>query len=151
MATDEQFDELMSTWLEETAPSGLPAHALDATFERTRRRRQQFGWRGLVRSIDLTRSILVLGGTAAIMVAAVVALSPRVGQPEVGQLPTTPDAWTRFEIDSPWTNGGVDALVAGPRGLLAILGEGGSHATQPLGCGVSPQFRRRAALPTRRR
>ena len=64
------------------------------------------------------------------MVAAVVALSPRVGQPNVGVLPTTPDAWTRVEIDSPWTNGGVDALFAGPRGLLAFLGEGGSHAMQ---------------------
>ena len=130
MATDEQFDELMSTWLEETAPAGLPLRALDATFERTRTSRQQVRWPGLLRGIDVSRSILALGATAAIVVAAVVALSPRVEQPDVGVLPTTPDAWSRVSIDSRWATAGVDGLVAGPRGLLAFLGEGGSHDMQ---------------------
>ena len=130
MATDDTFDELISTWLQETAPAEIPGRVLEEAAQRTRTSRQQVRWRGLLRGMDLSRAILVLGGTAAIVVAAVVALSPRVGQPEVGQLPTTPDAWTRVTIDAPSPGWGVDTLFAGPRGLLAFLGEGGSHAMQ---------------------
>ena len=78
----------------------------------------------------MTRSILALGATAAIVVAAVLALSPRVVKPNVGELPTTPDAWSRVSIDSPWATAQVDALVAGPRGLLAFLGKSSSSAMQ---------------------
>ena len=130
MATDERFDELISTWLQETAPAQLPARVLEETAQRTRASRQQVGWRSLLKSIDATRSILALGATAAIVVATVLALSPRVAQPDVGELPTTPDAWSLVPIDSPWATAQVDALVAGPRGLLAILGETGSHDMQ---------------------
>ena len=130
MATDERFDELISTWLQETAPAQIPARVLEEAAQRTRASRQQVGWRGLLRIFHATRSILVLGATAAIMVAAVLALSPRVVQPDVGELPTTPDAWSLVSIDSPWATAQVDALVAGPRGLLAILGETGSHDMQ---------------------
>ena len=130
MATDERFDELISTWLQETAPAQIPARVLEEAAQRTRASRQQVGWRVLPRSIHVTRSILALGTTAAILVAAVLALSPRVVQPDVGELPTTPDAWSRVSIDSPWATAQVDALVAGPRGLLAFLGKSGSSAMQ---------------------
>ncbi|HEX5148203.1 MAG TPA: hypothetical protein VFW02_03905, partial [Candidatus Limnocylindrales bacterium] len=130
MTTDERFDESISIWLEQTAPTRLPDRVLDATFERTRRSRQQVRWGGLLGAMHLTRSTLVLGGSATIVVAAVLALSPRVTQPAVGELPTTPDAWSRVSIDSRWATAQVDALVAGPRGLLAILGETGSHEMQ---------------------
>ena len=130
MATDEQFDDLMSKWLEETAPSGLPQRALDATFDRTRKSGQQVRLGGLLRGIRVTRSTLALGGTAAIVIAAVLALGPRVGPPEIGKLPTTSDAWSRVSIDSSWDVAQVDAIVAGPRGLLAILGELGSNDMQ---------------------
>ena len=130
MATDEQIDELISTWLQETAPAQIPARVLEEAAQQTRASRQQVGWRGLLRIFHATRSILVLGATAAILVAAVLALSPRVVQPDVGALPTTPDAWSLVSIDSRWATAQVDGLVAGPRGLLAILGETGSHDMQ---------------------
>ena len=130
MTTDEGFDELISTWLQETAPAQIPARVLDEAAERTRTSRQQVRWRGLLRSIDYSRSMLALGATAAVVLAAIVALSPRVGQPDVGELPRTPDAWSLVPIDSPWPTAQVDVLVAGPRGLLAFLGETGSSAMQ---------------------
>ena len=130
MATDEQIDELISTWLQETAPAQIPARVLEEAAQQTRASRQQVGWRGLLRIFHATRSILVLGATAAILVAAVLVLSPKVVQPDVGVLPTTPDAWSLASIDSRWATAQVDGLVAGPRGLLAILGELGSHDMQ---------------------
>ncbi|HEU5203225.1 MAG TPA: hypothetical protein VFU17_02885 [Candidatus Limnocylindrales bacterium] len=48
----------------------------------------------------------------------------------MGKLPTTPNAWSGVPIDSRWTTAQVDGLVAGPRGLLAILGELGSSDMQ---------------------
>jgi hypothetical protein len=130
MATDEVFDETISTWLQESAPAEIPARVLEVAAQRTRTSRQQIRWGGLLRSADATRSILVLGATAAIVVAAVLALSPRIGEPEVGKLPTTRDVWSREPIDSQWPTAQVDGLVAGPSGLLAVLGETGSHAMQ---------------------
>jgi Tol biopolymer transport system component len=45
MATDPKLDALISTWLDEEAPAGLPDRVLRSTFERTRRSRQKGGWR----------------------------------------------------------------------------------------------------------
>ena len=72
MATHERFDQLMSDWLEEAAPAGLPARTLDATFERTRGSRQQVDWRA--RLARLPRSAPALAGAGAILVA--LALAP---------------------------------------------------------------------------
>ena len=130
MATDDRFDRLMSDWMEQTAPARLPERALAATFDRTRASRQQLGWRRRVANVVAGRSALALGTTAAVVLAVVVAVSPRVEPSDVGELPTTPDAWTKVSIDGPWATAGVDGLVAGPRGLLAFLGEGGSHDMQ---------------------
>ena len=130
MATDERFDELISTWLQETAPAQIPDAGAGAHRRTDADSRQQIGWRARLGRFLVTRSVLALGTTAAIVVVAVLALSPRVGQPDVGELPTTPDAWSRVSIDSRWATAGVDGLVAGPRGLLAFLGEGGSDDMQ---------------------
>jgi len=130
MATDERFDELISTWLQESAPAQIPSRVLEETAERTRVSRQQIRWRARLGWFLVPRSVLAIGTTAAVMVAAVLVLNPRLGQPEVGQLPTTPDAWSGVPIDSRWTTAQVDGLVGGPRGLLAILGELGSSDMQ---------------------
>ena len=65
MATDERFDESISRWLEETAPARLPERVLDATFERTRRSRQQVGWRALLGRHQLMNKVLVAAGSVA--------------------------------------------------------------------------------------
>ena len=49
MANNERFDESVSKWLEESAPTRLPERVLNATFERTRTSRQQVGWSGPAR------------------------------------------------------------------------------------------------------
>ena len=130
MATDERFDELISTWLQETAPAQIPERVLEAAAQRTRTSRQKVGWRTRLGWFLIPRSVLAIGTTAAVVVAAVLVLSPRVAQHDVGRLPTTPDAWSGVPIDSRWTTAQVDGLVAGPRGLLAILGELGSSDMQ---------------------
>jgi hypothetical protein len=130
MATDERFDELISTWLQETAPVQIPTRVLEEAAQRTRTSRQQVGWRTRLGWFLVPRSVFAIGTTAAVMVAAVLVLSPRLGQPEVGKLPTTPHAWSGVPIDSRWTTAQVDGLVAGPRGQLAILGELGSGDMQ---------------------
>ena len=48
MAKNERIEESISSWLEESAPPQLPERVLEATFERTRKSRQQVGWRGLL-------------------------------------------------------------------------------------------------------
>ena len=73
MAGNERFDDSIGRWLEDTAPARMPERVLAATFERTRRSRQQPGWRGILERLQMHRSP-VLGG-AAVVVAAVLALN----------------------------------------------------------------------------
>lgn len=61
MPTDERLDDSISRWLGQTAPPRLPTRVLDATFERTRRSRQQVGWRARLGRIHVTRSVAALG------------------------------------------------------------------------------------------
>jgi hypothetical protein len=84
MATDERFDTTISSWLEQAAPARLPERVLEATFERTRRSRQQAGWRALVGGMHLTRSVSALGGAAVVVVAAALALNFYVNRPSIG-------------------------------------------------------------------
>ena len=91
MATDERFDELISRWLEETAPQRLPERVLTATFERTRRKRQQVGWRALLGRLQMPRLMPALGGAAVVVVVAVLAVSAFVSQQRLGG----PDADSR--------------------------------------------------------
>ena len=75
MASNNKFDETISTWLEDTAPTGLPQRVLAATFERTRRSRQQLGWRGVLGRRQMPRFVPALGAAAVVVMAAVLALN----------------------------------------------------------------------------
>lgn len=100
MRTDRQLDERISSWLEAEAPMQLPDRVLRATFERTRRTRQQAGWRALLERLNVNRLVFALGGVAVVVVIAALALglyvnNPRSGfggpgaAPTVSQAPTT--------------------------------------------------------------
>ena len=99
MASDRRVKDSISSWLEETAPERLPARVLDTTFERTRRSRQQVGWRGLLGRIQMPRFIPALGGTAVVVMAAVLAFNfipalgpggPPTPSPTAAQTPVGP-------------------------------------------------------------
>ena len=58
MAGNERFDDSIGRWLEETAPDRLPQRVLNATFDRTRRTRQDPVWRavlGRLKCLDSSR------------------------------------------------------------------------------------------------
>jgi hypothetical protein len=74
MPTDRQLDDRISRWLEAEAPTQLPDRVLRATFERTRKARQQSGWRALLRRMHVNRFVVALGGAAAVVVVAALAL-----------------------------------------------------------------------------
>lgn len=102
MAKNERFDESVSRWLEETAPARLPERVLSATFERTRRSRQHVGWRALLGRFHMNRFMTALGGAAAVLIVAALALSFYVNQPDVGG-PATP-APTASQSPAPITS-----------------------------------------------
>jgi hypothetical protein len=74
MPTDRRLDDRISRWLEAEAPTQLPDRALRATFERTRKTRQQFGWRSVLGRNLMNRTFFALGGAAAVLLVAVMAL-----------------------------------------------------------------------------
>jgi hypothetical protein len=91
MRTDRQLDDAISRWLEAEAPRGLSDRVLRATFERTRKTRQQGGWQALLRRLQVNRMLAVLAGVAAVAVVAVVAVGLYVNQPGgIGGVPPTP-------------------------------------------------------------
>jgi hypothetical protein len=122
MARDRKFDETISTWLEETAPSRLPERVLGATFERTRRTRQQLGWRTFLGRTEMPRIVPALGSAlvvATTVVAIALVVSFQLIQNGIGgpatqpprQVPTqpptaspsqaapqTPDQWGCFDL-----------------------------------------------------
>ena len=110
MATDERFDELISGWLEETAPQQLPERVLAATFERTRRRRQQVGWRVLLGRPQMPQFVAALGSAAVIVVAAALTLNvvvnpqravgpPSSGSPSSSQSPISGGMWPQSTLE----------------------------------------------------
>jgi hypothetical protein len=131
MATNKQFDELVSKWLEESAPSRLPERVLDATFERTRKSRQPTGWRAFLARLRFLRFAPPLGSAAVIVLAAAVAINYYANQPGLGGapvLPSSPESWSRASIDTRFQTAQIDRFTASPRGLLALVGELGSGA-----------------------
>jgi hypothetical protein len=74
MRTDRQLDDRISRWLEAEAPTQLPDRVLRATFERTRKARQQGRWQQVLRRLQMNRMIFGLGGAAVVVLAAVLAL-----------------------------------------------------------------------------
>jgi hypothetical protein len=83
MATGRRPEETISRWLEAEAPTQLPDRVLHATFERTRRTRQQGAWRAVLWRNHMPRLALVLAGLSAVAVAAVLALNLVGGQQPV--------------------------------------------------------------------
>ena len=100
MGADERFDESISSWLARTAPGRLPDRTLEATFERTRRTRQQAGWRGLRGWTHMIQFAPALGGAAVVVVAAALALNfavlPGIRGPSVGGPSPSSEAQSAF-------------------------------------------------------
>jgi hypothetical protein len=81
MPTERQLDDRISRWLEAEAPMQLPDRVLRATLERTRGTRQQGGLQAVLRRTQMNRLIFALGGAAAVLVVAVMALGLYGNQP----------------------------------------------------------------------
>ena len=115
MDTNERFDELITGWLEQTAPARLPDRVLEATFARTRGDRQQVGWRAGLGRMHLTRSVAALGGTAAVVTVATAlalgsfAIAPGVGGPSPSGEPQSPFTGTWFSTSDP--DGGTQTMA----------------------------------------
>ncbi len=97
MAKNERIDESISSWLEETAQPRLPERVLEATFARTRKSRQQVGWRALIGRLQIPQFMPALGGAAVLVLAAFLALGLYANRPGVGAPPSptaspTPEA-----------------------------------------------------------
>jgi hypothetical protein len=91
MRTDRQLDDTISRWLEAEAPRQLPDRVLRATFERTRKTRQQAGWQALLRRLQVNRMLAAVAGSAAVVIVALVAVGLYFSnQPGVGGVPPTP-------------------------------------------------------------
>lgn len=84
MTTDRQLGESISRWLEETAPGRLPDRVLEATFERTARSRQRWGWRVAVGRLHFAPVVSLLGGVAVIGLAVGLGLGLSGNQPGIG-------------------------------------------------------------------
>ncbi len=115
MADERNLDDTISRWLEANATGQLPDRVLRATFERTRKTRQQVGW-GVLGRLQMPRFIPALGGAAVVVMAAVLALSfipmfgpggPTTQPPTTAPSPTaassptaieTPDQWGCFDL-----------------------------------------------------
>jgi hypothetical protein len=95
MAGNERFDDLISRWLEETAPSRLPQRTLDTTFERTRRTRQNSAWHAALGRLQIPRYAPALGGAAVVVLVAVLAVNlvPVLGP---GGSPSASSGFPRF-------------------------------------------------------
>ena len=111
--TDETFDQLMSTWLEERAHGPAADAVLDAALARTSRARPRPGWllpdrwlrgrsiRRLEASADLAPILLILGLLLALAVAMVIVGSQRrlpppfgLAQPGLVAFVADGDIWT---------------------------------------------------------
>lgn len=96
MATDERFDESISTWFEETAPARLPERVLGVTFERTRRTRQHVGLGARLGRLRPTDPRVVLGGAVAALLVVAFAVNTTTDRPAVGGPTAAPQPWTPF-------------------------------------------------------
>ncbi len=75
MATNEQLDQLISGWLEGTAPVRIPERVFTATFEQTRKTRQHGTWRAFMWRLNVPRYAAALGTAAIVVVAAALAFN----------------------------------------------------------------------------
>lgn len=99
MATNGQFDEEISRWLEETAPARLPERVLNATFERTRKSRQHVGWHALLSGLHLTRFVPALGGAVVVVIAAALALDFSANRSSIGRPTILDSMWPQSSLE----------------------------------------------------
>jgi hypothetical protein len=91
--TDRKLDQMISDWLETEAPRRVSDRVLGATFERTRRTKQQSGWRVLLGKLSMPRFMPALASAAIVLVVGIVALGLYFNRPNVAVDPSsTPSA-----------------------------------------------------------
>jgi hypothetical protein len=71
MLTDRELGRAISGWLEAEAPPRIPDRSLRATFERTRRTRQERRIAALLRRVQMQRPTVVIGTAAAVLALVV--------------------------------------------------------------------------------
>jgi hypothetical protein len=125
MTGNERIEDSIARWLQEAAPTALPQRVLATTFDRTRRTRQDSGWRAALGRPHLPRFIPALGGAAAVVVAVVLALN--VGLVSVPGEPTTQPSpaptVTPATSGSMWPQSSLEEVQAAQR--LADAGDPG--------------------------
>jgi hypothetical protein len=134
MAGNERFDDSIGRWLEEAAPNRLPQRVLEATFERTRRTRQESAWRTVLGRLQMPRFVPALGGAAVVLMAAVLALNflPNLGPGgSATPLPSPTPTPSRTET-SLCGDGLIDFSKAGGT-YAAPVGTWTVSATVPIG------------------
>jgi Tol biopolymer transport system component len=86
-----EVDGRIRSWLEADV-QGIPGWVLEATFERTRRSRQQTGWRRIAARFQFFPSLALTAGVA-VLVVAIASLGLHANEPAVGsQPPASPSA-----------------------------------------------------------
>ena len=110
MATDERFDELISGWLEETAPARLPERVLERHL-RADTSKQAAGWLACAPGeTQMPRFVAALGSAAVIVVAAALTLNvfvnpqravgpPSSGSPSSSQSPISGGMWPQSTLE----------------------------------------------------
>jgi hypothetical protein len=123
MDRNRRFDDAVSTWLEATAPSALPRHVLDTTFERTRGTRQQVGWQAPSWRPSRLRQLPALGGVA-VMLATIVLVAGLIGL--MGSPPPEPSPTSDPSPTPIQTSGGMwpQASLAEVRQAQALADAG---------------------------
>jgi len=87
---DRKLDDTISRWLEAEAPRQLSDRVLRATFERTRKSRQNRGWRALLRRLQVNKMLAAVAGVAVVAVVAIVGLGVLSSRPLVGGVAPSP-------------------------------------------------------------
>ena len=128
MTPDEQPDRRISGWLEADAPSRIPDRVLDATFERTRRTRQQGAWRRMLRAPVEHR--LTALGAGTVLVVAVLVTGTMVGALAMGARPdsTQPPATSPSAVATADPSSAATAApTSTPPAILGLPFEGFVH------------------------
>jgi hypothetical protein len=122
MPANRKLDQTISEWLEADAPRQLPDRVLRSTFERTRRGRQQGGWRALLGRLDtMNRTFLAVGGAAAIVIASAIVFS-LVSRPNssIGGTPLPTTVPTTTPTKAPQSPGPTVAAPGVPVGSFVL-------------------------------
>lgn len=136
MPTNRQLDRKISGWLEAEAPRQLPDLVLRATFERTRKTRQQGGWHALLGRLHMNRfamnKLLPIGLGAAAVVVALVVGTRLLGPPApggVGGVPSVQPSVAPSPTAAPSVAKPSTSVVGREPGPYVFTGTGGPAIT----------------------